>query len=110
MIDLFVEHPYIDLWSLSHFLFGVILFFYLKPDRKYVNFLFILIVATLWEFFEIFVRVFEYSTNRVSDVIVTFVGFYFAVLLSKRFDISKKIAIWSFIILNILGWSSYIFL
>jgi hypothetical protein len=107
---LFSEMPYVDLWSAPHFLFGVILFFFLNKNKKIRNIFIILFVSVVWELFEIYIHVEEYFTNRISDIIMHFAGFYVAIFISGKFTINRNFVYTSFIVLNLLGWVSYIFL
>jgi len=121
MINLFAERPFIDMWSLTHLIFGVILFFVLYPKKfklEYSVFI-ILLVTIFWEIFEIRVKVDEVMTNRITDILVTFVGFFVIYKINKKSkifenpderDIFFRYFILFFILISTLGWMSFMFL
>lgn len=109
-MNLFIEHPYLDLWSISHILFGMVMFILLKKRREDFAFFAVLFLALSWEYFEIVINIFEYPTNRISDVLVTFIGFYFAQNLFKYEKLNSVLIWFLFIFWNVFGWFSYLFL
>ena len=74
--DLYAEKRFIDLWSVVHFLWGVIV-----PSVLLLFALPVWLVAVLsetmfvgWEFFEKWKGITEYFSNRVTDIIIDSVG------------------------------------
>lgn len=110
MINLFVELPYFDLWSISHILYGMVLFLLLLNKGRIFSYLIIGITAIAWEVFEVLINVFEYPSNRVSDIVVTFIGFYLAFKLDLKRKKHKIVIFSGFIVWNLFGWLSYVFL
>lgn len=111
------EGKYVDLWSLIHFLFGILFVF--AADFFEITFVVALIVLTvvaaLWEVIE-FVsgKAGEYFSNRVADIIFSDLGFifmYFILLLNtvskEVYTIGFVIFVAIFIALNINGWRNY---
>jgi ABC-type uncharacterized transport system permease subunit len=86
MINLFAEGVYVDMWTVSHFLSGALLFVLLVSKRLSIchSILVTVIVAIFWEFLEIRVRVDEVFSNRVVDVVVTVIGFYLIYFVNKK--------------------------
>lgn len=62
------EGKFVDLWSIPHFMFGV-LGYLMGIDVIYVG-----AIAATWELIEVAARVREYTTNRVTDVLLAVVG------------------------------------
>ncbi|NCS99224.1 hypothetical protein GW764_03505 [Candidatus Parcubacteria bacterium] len=104
------ERMYIDLWSVPHFLFGLIAFYLLqKAGMKKVSAFFITIFfAILWELLELLTPIQEYLTNILTDIIFAGLGFYFFALIEKtNIKNSKKIfkiSFWLFIFFCVLGY------
>lgn len=111
------ERRYIDLWSVVHFLFGVLFVF--AADYFELTFLAALItltvLTTIWEVVEHFsVGATEYLSNRVTDVIFAGLGFLFMYFLLLVNTVPKEtyILIFSFltllfVALNIKGWLNF---
>lgn len=111
------EKRYIDLWSVVHFLFGVLFVF--AADYFELTFLAALItltvLTTIWEVVEHFsVGPTEYFSNRVTDVIFAGLGFLFMYFLLMVNTVSKETYIFTFsflilifITLNVKGWLSF---
>lgn len=121
ILSLFQEGEYLDLWSVPHFLFGVILFIFLINKKVKTNtaVFIVFLLAVFWEFFEINVRLNEFFTNRITDVIVTLIGFYLLFFINKKTNFMQnsvqRETAWRYImtfwiLLNALGWMSYAFL
>lgn len=121
MPNLFEEGLYLDLWSVPHFLFGLIVFIFFidKKFRLELSFLFTAILAIGWEIFEIRVKVTEVYTNRITDVVLTLLGFVLLAYLNKKTNFMTnpivKDTAWRYIVIfwiliNALGWMSYTFL
>ena len=76
------EREFVDLWSVVHFftcfaIGGAFLFFNVTP---YIASAIAVGLFTSWEIFELFAKIHEKAANRVSDVIVDYVGFFIAQL------------------------------
>ena len=74
------EGKFVDLWSLVHFLTGftvggAFIFLHVSP---YVASAIAVALFAGWELFEPLIKIHEKSTNHISDVIVDYVGFFFA--------------------------------
>src|SRR4051812_20633368 len=76
------ERAFVDLWSLVHFLFCFALggFFVMLNITPYIASAIAVGLFTSWEIFELFIKVHEQSANRVSDVMVDYLGFFLAQL------------------------------
>jgi len=101
--DIWKHGKYLDLWSLVHFLSGVLLasFFYHLNLDLFWSATFSLIALLGWEFFESVLGIIETTSNVVVDIIIGFVGFLlFAHLLighkETRFILPVFPAIWVF--------------
>lgn len=66
--DLGFEGRFVDLWSISHFMAGVL------PGLVDLGVLWVLVIALLWEVIELVCRVTEHTPNRVIDVLLALLG------------------------------------
>jgi TctA family transporter len=109
------ERSFFDFWAIPHFLFGFIAFYLLqKFDFKKISaFVVTIILAILWEFFEIYIGVVEQLSNRFADVFWTFLALIILISLKKNgFKNDKKLFWWSFAIfwlVTVLGWTAFFF-
>jgi hypothetical protein len=71
------EGKYLDLWSIPHFLVGVLLWL-VGLDLVWVT-----VLAVTWEIIEATSRVHEYPTNRVMDVVLAVAGWTVAAWVSS---------------------------
>lgn len=121
MINLFAEGVYVDMWTVPHLLLGVLTFVFFVDRRFRVrSAIFLTIaIAIFWEFFEMRVRVEEVLSNRIVDVLISVVGFYVIYFIDKKTGFMsksmKKDTLWRYvltfwILINALGWMSYMFL
>jgi hypothetical protein len=117
MLSLYAEGVFIDMWTVTHFLFGVILFFVFTSRRIniYLQILFALILAVFWEIFELSFKIIEYFSNRVVDVAVTILGliifFYWHSKKGIAEDHSfKYLIVVLYLLLCGIGWAAYTFL
>lgn len=105
-----------DLWSVPHFLFGVLTAF--LPRLTGLSFLTALaltiIFAMLWEVYEKFVEIKETIQNSLLDIILPVVAFtltsYVLLLCSFHYDDLVVIATGVFIVYvftNVSGWLAY---
>lgn len=62
------ERPYLDLWSVPHFLGGVLL------GMLGIELVLVAVIAALWEGVEVVSNVSEYKPNRVIDVALACAG------------------------------------
>lgn len=114
----FWEGKYFDLWSITHFVSGVIFAFILI----YLGFelaeamIIVIIAGFLWELFEYFLKMKEKKTNRMTDVLFMVVGFkLFYDFLPEFFEQTYEIPFFYlfsiilsiYIILCFLGWKAY---
>jgi hypothetical protein len=78
---------YVDMWSLIHFLSGIMIsgiaFLFLQP---FSSFVFVFVVAVLWEVFEAMVGIGEDIANYVTDIVIAVVGYVFTYFLYYVFD------------------------
>lgn len=120
-MNLFKEGVFIDTWTVSHLLFGVLCFlvFYTRIKSIKIISTLTLVLAVFWEFFEIKVNVEEFFSNRVVDVLSTLLAFYLVYYFVKKNNIEhdqKKYktifycVLGVYFLVNLLGWLSYIFL
>ena len=74
------EGPYVDTWSIAHFIVGFLLAYALHKVRyeKWHGFAVVIVLGIGWELVEQFIlhtRVTETSTNSVTDVACAAVGY-----------------------------------
>ena len=112
----FWEQAYIDLWSIPHFIIGVIIAFgSVFLGISHLNGFIIAVVITIgWEIFEYVFKIPELFTNRIMDILVALIGFGIVIWAIKHFDLSdKSIQVWLtiviviFLLTNIIGWLAY---
>lgn len=75
---MWVEKKYADLWSLVHFLFGVVFTFLASFLELSFNtaLIALIAIAIIWEVLEILSgKAIEYKMNRLTDIIFSVVGF-----------------------------------
>ncbi len=112
-IRIWREGPYVDFWSVNHFLAGTVLaglFYFLKQD-VYVAIITSFILMVLWEVFERYRGIVESLGNRVFDVITGLVGFGIMVYLmstawAPKFPLFLVLFI-IFCVLEIWGYIEY---
>ncbi len=106
-----------DLWSIPHFLFGILMSF--LPPLTGISFLTALaltiIFAMLWEIYEKFVAIKETIQNSLLDIILPIVAFtltsYILRIYSFRYDDLVVIATALFVLYvftNLSGWFAYL--
>lgn len=108
---------YIDLWTLVHFLFGVLFVFAANFFELTLLPALIILIAltTVWEVLEFVSRnAVEPFSNRVTDVIVAVIGFalMYTLLLVNTLEKEIYVIIFSviafvFVVLNINGWNNH---
>mgnify|MGYP003394303087 CR=1 FL=1 len=105
-----------DLWSIPHFLFGILMAF--VPPLTDISFSIVLtfsfILAVLWELFEIYIGIKETVLNSLLDVFLPIVAFiitsYMLHIYTFRHDELLVIAVAIFVLYvftNISGWLAY---
>ncbi|HMP85487.1 MAG TPA: hypothetical protein PKE08_02355 [Candidatus Paceibacterota bacterium] len=87
------KRKYVDLWTIPHFLIGVLFAFYaIWADMPILTSFYIMtLVAVLWEIFEIKFDLHEEFTNRISDVFSSITGFYLSIVLIDFFNYLEKL-------------------
>lgn len=107
------EGRYIDLWSVVHVLSGIALGFYPRYFGFSIlaTFVIVTLILIMYEMFEVIVKIEEYPTNRVTDVLFGLVGFapvYFAdqYLGSTASIFLCGIATTIVTVVSIIGWAS----
>lgn len=105
---------YFDLWSVNHFLAGTLLggIQFLCNFNFVLFFAFSLFLMIAWEVYEILAGVQEKWHNRVVDVLLGVVGFFFFYYLFSFFSIKANILIFTisaitWISLEIWGYMAY---
>ena len=88
-MNIWNEGKYLDLWSLNHFLSGIVFagwmfFFGLSIEKIFIVYF---IIAVGWELYELLekTRAQEYLGNKIMDVVTGIAGF-FAVILYLQFE------------------------
>ncbi|HXF43941.1 MAG TPA: hypothetical protein VNK70_00460 [Candidatus Paceibacterota bacterium] len=113
--DLWAEGKYVDLWSVNHFLSGVLvgaLLLILKvPFLPAAVIAFLLFVG--YELFEVALQIEEHFTNRVTDVVIDVAGFlvasYFFLVAGKPFSIPVLVIFFLLVIISIiLGYDAWV--
>ncbi|MEO5635017.1 MAG: hypothetical protein ABIR14_00285 [Candidatus Paceibacterota bacterium] len=111
--DIWKEGKYLDLWSVNHFLSGVVftgwmLFLHFESFTILFSYLF---VAIGWEVFEKFRGIHEHMGNRVVDVIVGVLGVFtvyiFAVQGTRMSFQSLIIITLIFLLMELHGFITY---
>lgn len=106
----------VDLWSIPHFLFGVLMA--LAPPFLLISFytalVLTVIVSILWEWLEIYAEVHESLANRIFDVAFHIFGFLLlSTFLAKYPQDQGTLSVFGLIVLiaygimNFLGWLAY---
>lgn len=106
----------LDLWSIPHFLFGILMAF--VPPLTDISFsmalIFTAILAVLWELFEMYIGIKETVLNSLLDVFLPIGAFiitsYLLRLYSFRYDeiLVATVAVFVlYIFTNLSGWLAY---
>jgi len=106
------ERAFVDLWSIPHFFFGFVGFYFLHKIGFKNNAAFsVTVFAILWEFLEIFLKIEEVITNRFTDVLLTVLALFILIFLEKiGFKKEKKLFKISTIIFvgsSVVGWVAH---
>ena len=105
-----------DLWSIPHFLFGILMAF--LPQLVGISVLtalsLMIILAMVWEIYEKFIDIKETIQNSLLDIILPVVAFMLASRLLAAYPLHSDdlkvfaVAIFSiFLFTNISGWRAY---
>jgi len=111
------EQPILDLWTVPHFLSGIIIALLIryKNINLWFGFFISLILSILWEISEHFLSLSraEYFSNQIADIVFAQIGFLVGVFLLKQK--AKKsgllhttsIMVGVFLVLVLFGWLSF---
>lgn len=77
-MDIWKHGKYVDMWSLVHFLSGLILFtgFYELGIKLIPSLILSTIMLIAWEVFEWMVNIIEPSINVTMDIVIGLLGFF----------------------------------
>lgn len=105
-----------DLWSIPHFLFGMLMAFlpYVTTVSLISSFALMLLFAVLWELYEKFIHINETLTNNLFDVLLPVISFVFLSMFLEKSEISRT-TIWVlfgatlliYVFTNISGWLAF---
>ncbi len=112
--DIWDHGKYFDMWSIVHFLSGVLLaavLFYWRIDFVW-SLIIALVLMIFWEVFEAVIDIIEEWPNIISDIIIGLAGFllvsYFYLILGRPFLVFE---FWLILIvwagLELLGYLAY---
>lgn len=107
--NIWKEQPYIDLWSIVHFLGGFITGFILLKlfNLGLILSLFIAItVFILSEFLEANLKIKEYLSNRIADIVVDALGFVTAIFTAVTNE-AFIIIVLVYLLLNLWGFLAW---
>ncbi|MES3005207.1 MAG: hypothetical protein V4690_03835 [Patescibacteria group bacterium] len=100
LLNTLKEGKYVNLWSVNHFLSGVVFAGWIFKiwSNLWLVFLMYFILALAWEVYEVYIGEFELFGNKIMDVVTGVLGFwmvyYFMILqgsISYSFVISSTI-------------------
>src|SRR3989344_4125735 len=76
--DIRNDGKYLDLWSVNHFLSGIVYTGWMIEWDFNIWFIFVtyFILAVAWELYEFYADVFEELGNKVMDVVTGVIGFF----------------------------------
>lgn len=105
-----------DLWSIPHFIFGMIMAMlpYTTNISLAASFALMLLLAILWELYEKVIKINETLTNNMFDVILPVISFIFVAMIVGQIQLSKQSAvvilsglILVYLFTNISGWLAF---
>jgi hypothetical protein len=109
--DMWAEGKWLDLWSVPHFLSGIVLAFcvYFFHFGVPASFVIAVLLLVAYEMFEVIAHIEETRTNRFMDVVVGMVSFTPTFLLASRVSTETQIFIFILVlvidgILSAIGW------
>ena len=107
------EGKYVDLWSALHVLSGVMLGFLPRyfGFGMVATFLIVFLLLIIYEMFEVIVKIEEFPTNRVTDVLFGMLGFTPAYLFDQTLPGSTSLVYATIvttadILVSIVAWTS----
>ncbi|MES2087890.1 MAG: hypothetical protein V4467_02760 [Patescibacteria group bacterium] len=103
------DGKYIDLWSVNHFLSGIVYSGWMFEWGFSLWFVFIsyFVLAVLWELYELYAGIFEHLGNKVMDVVTGVIGF-FLIFLTHIFDYKNLLIVTAiYIILELYCYIDY---
>lgn len=110
--DLWREGKWLDLWSVVHVLSGLLLGFFLylfRVDAMY-GLVFVVVLLSVYELFELLVDIYEAPTNRIMDIAVGMLGYILAFFLFSP-HLTGKYIVLTFVallivtsVMSIIGW------
>lgn len=115
-INIWAEGEFIDLWTVVHFLTGILLgftpFIFDFPIPLIWIFTAVLVLLVLWEVFEYIRKIKETAGNRVVDILIAVVGFaltmsVYPILEPEFAHIIGIIILVIYLTLNLSGWLAY---
>ena|SRR3989338_3419759 len=96
-MNIWREGKYLDLWSVNHFLSGVVFagWMFVLGSNLLVTFILYLAISMGWEIFEIFHKVKEDIGNKMIDVAIGVMGFFLIYILNAdgSFNLYSLIAV-----------------
>ena len=109
------EGKYVDLWSAVHVLSGIAIGFYPRYFHFgiFAAFVVVFLLLVMYEMFEVIVKIEEFPTNRVTDVLFGLLGFTPAYFFDMHLGGSTSILVCGIattiaILVSTVGWvSSY---
>jgi len=114
--DIWKKGRVLDLWSIPHFLFGVLFACvpFLVPLTLATTFLIMLGIALVWEMLEWFVGIRETVWNNISDVLLPCISFYVTTeallyynVLREQLYVFFGAVLSVYLFTNISGWMAY---
>jgi len=102
LIRLWKNGKYVDLWSVVHFVAGMVLWYSVAFTgfSFFSCFIFAFILMVLWEFCEWLCKIQESIYNKITDIIIGLIGFIVANSLFVKFNYNNLLI--SFILLLFL--------
>lgn len=104
-----------DVWSVPHFFFGVMAagFLGVFPVHFWYFFGSIILMAFVWECFELWVGIRETFLNRLTDGLLPLIGFFLLYHIFQNMSLSEEhhsgifvVSIFVFLLLNYISWEA----
>jgi multidrug transporter EmrE-like cation transporter len=115
-IDWWKKGQVVDLWSVPHFLFGILMAFFpiLIGFSIWASLVLTLLFAMLWEIYEKFIDIKETIPNSLIDILLPVLAFILTSLTIQKIELQKEdalvVATAIFVVYcftNISGWLAY---
>ncbi len=115
-INIWAEGEFIDLWTVIHFLTGILLgftpFIFNFPIPLISIFVVVLVLLVLWEVFELIRKIRETLGNRFVDILIAVVGFTLTIFVYRILEpefahIIGIIILVIYLTLGLSGWLAY---